>query len=126
MSGFSHVLFMAIKIVVSLEIFLFHNTVVWSISRHYKMADTDQTVSSRTVIHGENVPSRRAGETQDHALVVRSQTQGYSFWGRFRYPLLAAGFAFLLSPLTMLWSAECPIDPTNYAERTRRVLKTTP
>ncbi|KAL7619622.1 hypothetical protein AAE478_010163 [Parahypoxylon ruwenzoriense] len=62
----------------------------------------------------------------EQSLVVRSQTQNAGFFSRFRYHLFAAGFAFLLSPFAFLWPGQSPIDPKNYAERTERVLKTTP
>lgn len=32
----------------------------------------------------------------------------------------------LFTPLTYFWGGLSPVDPTNYAERTRRVLQTTP
>ena len=62
----------------------------------------------------------------DRSLVVRPPSQ--SFTGRpwYQYPLLAAGLALVLSPLGYFWPGESPIDATNYAERTRRVLRTTP
>ncbi|KAI1103727.1 membrane dipeptidase-domain-containing protein [Jackrogersella minutella] len=62
----------------------------------------------------------------DRSLVVHSQSQNSGFLSRFRYHLLAAGFAFLLTPLAFLWPGQSPVDSTNYAERTRRVLKSTP
>ncbi|KAI1807482.1 membrane dipeptidase-domain-containing protein [Daldinia bambusicola] len=64
--------------------------------------------------------------TPAQSLVVHSQTQNSGFFSRFKYHLFAAGFAFLLSPFAFIWPGQSSIDPTNYAERTRRVLKTTP
>lgn len=62
----------------------------------------------------------------ESALVLHPDSQSRGFLSRLRIPLLAAGVALLLSPLTLLWPGEGPVDPTNYTERTRRVLKTTP
>ena len=90
------------------------------------MANTEPAVRRRAQSGDENISTSRPEDSRENALVVRSQAQNSSFWSRFRYPLLAAGFAFLLSPLTVLWSAERHVDPTNYAERTRMVLKSTP
>ncbi|KAI1469073.1 membrane dipeptidase-domain-containing protein [Daldinia caldariorum] len=64
--------------------------------------------------------------TPVQSLVVHSQTQNSGFFSRFRYHLFAAGLAFLLSPFAFIWPGQSSIDPTNNAERTRRVLKTTP
>ncbi|KAI1407140.1 membrane dipeptidase-domain-containing protein [Hypoxylon sp. FL1857] len=64
--------------------------------------------------------------TPERSLIVHPHTQGSGFFFRFRYHLFAAGFAVLLRPLAFLWPGQSPIDPTNYAERTRRVLKSTP
>lgn len=36
------------------------------------------------------------------------------------------GFAILIAPFAWISSSESPIDPTNYALRTKRVLETTP
>ncbi|KAI1475906.1 membrane dipeptidase-domain-containing protein [Daldinia eschscholtzii] len=73
-------------------------------------------------------PSSHRGNSggPEQSLIVHPQTQNSGFFSRFRYHLFAAGFAFLLSPLAFIWPGHSPIDPTNYAERTRRVLKTTP
>lgn len=59
-------------------------------------------------------------------LVVAHQARNTRFFARFRYHILATGLALLLSPLSLIWSREGPVDPTDYAERTRRVLNTTP
>ncbi|KAK7418927.1 hypothetical protein QQX98_003630 [Neonectria punicea] len=61
--------------------------------------------------------------TLEQRLIVRNDSQRARAW--FRTPLLAAGVALLLSPLSFFWGWES-VDPTNYAERTRRVLRTTP
>ncbi|KAI0886559.1 membrane dipeptidase-domain-containing protein [Annulohypoxylon maeteangense] len=62
----------------------------------------------------------------ERSLVVHNQAQNSGFISRFRNHLFVAGFAFLLSPFAFLWPSESPVDPTNYEERTRRVLKSTP
>ncbi|KAI5863856.1 membrane dipeptidase-domain-containing protein [Durotheca rogersii] len=67
-----------------------------------------------------------SASSTERTLVVRSQTQNTGFFSRFRYHLFAAGFAIMLGPFAFLWPGQSPIDPTNYVERTRRVLKTTP
>ncbi|KAI1763139.1 membrane dipeptidase-domain-containing protein [Hypoxylon sp. FL1150] len=73
-------------------------------------------------------PSQQGATSRvpEQSLVVRSQTQNSGFLSRFRYHIFAAGFAFLLGPFAFLWPGQSPVDPTDYAERTRRVLKTTP
>ncbi|KAF2811330.1 uncharacterized protein BDZ99DRAFT_385120 [Mytilinidion resinicola] len=86
--------------------------------------------------HGEDGELRQSPSTTDTAsdsstavgssLILHSQAQPSGFLARFRYSLYAAGIALLFTPLTYLWSGQAPIDPTNYVERTRRVLKTTP
>ncbi|KAI8959186.1 membrane dipeptidase-domain-containing protein [Daldinia sp. FL1419] len=65
-------------------------------------------------------------EVPERSLVVHSQTENSGFFKRFRYHLFVAGFAFLLGPLALIWPRQLSIDVTNYAERTRRILKTTP
>ncbi|KAF6825411.1 microsomal dipeptidase [Colletotrichum plurivorum] len=63
-----------------------------------------------------------------NSLVVRPQANSpaYSLWTRFRYPFLAAGLALFLGSFSFLWPGEGPIDPSNYSERTKKVLKSTP
>ncbi len=60
------------------------------------------------------------------ALVVRIQQHESSIWTRWRAAFFAAGIAVVFAHLGSLWSGEPPTDPTNYIERTRRILKTTP
>lgn len=70
-----------------------------------------------------------SSERQVHTggeLVVAHQTQNAGFFARFRYHVLVAGIALLLSPLSLIWAQKGAIDPTDYVERTRRVLSTTP
>ncbi|KAM0335232.1 hypothetical protein ACHAQA_000275 [Verticillium albo-atrum] len=74
----------------------------------------------------EDSPQLQSTTPSDRTLIVHPQSRNAGFFARFRYPLLTAGFALLLSPLTFLWSGESPVDPSDYAERTRRVLKSTP
>ncbi|KAF4463324.1 membrane dipeptidase [Fusarium albosuccineum] len=60
------------------------------------------------------------------ALILHSSSSATAWWTRFRNPIIAAGFALLLSPFAFLWPGQESIDPANYAERTKRILKTTP
>ncbi|KAJ3544798.1 hypothetical protein NM208_g2855 [Fusarium decemcellulare] len=60
------------------------------------------------------------------ALILRSSASATAWWARFRNPIIVAGFTLLLSPFAFLWPGQESIDPTNYAERTKRILKTTP
>ncbi|KAK0387061.1 hypothetical protein NLU13_5374 [Sarocladium strictum] len=62
----------------------------------------------------------------DTSVVLRSQARAGAWWSRWRSPLLFAGLAALLTPLAYLFNLEGPIDPTNYSERTKRVLRGTP
>ncbi|KAI1773190.1 membrane dipeptidase-domain-containing protein [Hypoxylon cercidicola] len=89
------------------------------------MTDTKPAAESASS-RSEGQQSSQQGAPPEQSLIVRSQTQNSGFLSRFRYHLFAAGFAFLLGPFAFLWPGQSPIDPTNYAERTRRVLQTTP
>lgn len=60
------------------------------------------------------------------SVVLRSETQALPWWSRWRSPLLLATLAVLFSPLTYVLNREGPVDPTNFSERTRRVLRDTP
>lgn len=92
------------------------------------MAQPDQDVPSRTDVDlsarddNDNLTTNRNNRT----LILRSEPQT-SGWYRFLpSPFKMAGTALLFSLLGFLWPGQEPIDPTDYAERTRRVLKTTP
>lgn len=85
-----------------------------------------ESTSSPSDGQGSSSPQSATSNTAEQSIVVRSQTQNSGFFSKFRYHLYAVGFAFLLSPLAFIWPGQAPVDPTNYAERTRRVLKTTP
>lgn len=77
----------------------------------------------------EDVPSRISETSSlehDRALVLQSQSSSRGRAGWFRYPFLAAGLALFLGPLAFIWSGESAVNPSDYAERTRRVLKSTP
>ena len=89
------------------------------------MADT-QTPSLESKGQTSLEADNRKSAGNERSLVVHSQASSSHTWSWFRYPLFAAGVALLLSPFTLLLPGEAAIDPTNYAERTRRVLKTTP
>lgn len=92
------------------------------------MAEPQSTPESVPSPSDEQVSSTQPvdTETPNRSLVIRNQAQNPGFLYKFRYPLFAAGFAFLLSPFAFLWPGQSQVEPTNYAERTRRVLKTTP
>ncbi|KAI1653384.1 membrane dipeptidase-domain-containing protein [Daldinia decipiens] len=76
---------------------------------------------------GQSQSSQRVDSSApERSLIVHSQANNSGLFSRFRYHLFAAGFAFLLGPLAFIWPGQSAIDPTNYVERTRRVLKTTP
>ncbi|KAI2473611.1 membrane dipeptidase-domain-containing protein [Annulohypoxylon bovei var. microspora] len=91
-------------------------------------AETDSRPSTppRTAIRsdGANI------NTDENALIIHPQALQYSWLRRWRSTIIAASFAILATPFTSLGSwfllAESPIDPTNYALRTKRILETTP
>ncbi|KAJ4251496.1 hypothetical protein NW762_011483 [Fusarium torreyae] len=89
------------------------------------MADTQATRRNEgeesSANHGVN-----SSAENERSLTIRPSSQSRGFQSWLRYPLLAAGIGLLLSPLSLFWPGEGPVDPTDYAERTRRVLKTTP
>ncbi|XXH01866.1 hypothetical protein Hte_008228 [Hypoxylon texense] len=92
------------------------------------MADTKPAESASPRSEGQQSSSQQGvtANAPEQSLVIRSQAQNSGFLSKFRYHLFAAGFAFLLGPFAFLWPGQSPVDPANYAERTRRVLKTTP
>ncbi|KAJ4300696.1 hypothetical protein N0V90_002784 [Kalmusia sp. IMI 367209] len=69
------------------------------------------------------LPSR---PVENSLLILRPSSQNVGFFNKWRSSFLVAGFTLLFTPLTLLWLGEAPVDPTNYAERTKRVLRTTP
>ncbi|KAF7562323.1 hypothetical protein G7046_g1810 [Stylonectria norvegica] len=73
-------------------------------------------------------PSIPAAEDQDSsvALVPQRETPQRRQSRKWPYALAVAGLAILAFPFTWVSPGEEPIDPTNYALRTRRVLETTP
>ncbi|KAF2488690.1 hypothetical protein BU16DRAFT_520459 [Lophium mytilinum] len=96
------------------------------------MSDVEPAVANR----GEDGELRLSPSATDTAsdsstavefsLILHPHARPLGFLARFRYSLYAAGIALLFTPLTYLWTGQAPIDPSNYVERTRRVLKTTP
>ncbi|KAF2732611.1 hypothetical protein EJ04DRAFT_513769 [Polyplosphaeria fusca] len=85
------------------------------------MADTTQDgtrTESSTPAGNEN------GHGPNTSIVLHPARRANSGW--LRNSFLATGVAILLSPLTLFWPSAAPIDPTDYAERTRRVLRSTP
>lgn len=93
------------------------------------MANQTQIAVDRGQIpsqQSEGSTSTSREETGSQAIVVHPQRQhGNALW-RWPYVFATAGLAILLSPFAWWSQAESPIDPTNYALRTQRVLKTTP
>ncbi|KAI1105541.1 membrane dipeptidase-domain-containing protein [Jackrogersella minutella] len=69
-------------------------------------------------------------DSDGNALIVHPQASQISWFRRWRSAIIVASFAVLITPFTSLGSwflpAESPIDPTNYALRTKRVLERTP
>ena len=68
----------------------------------------------------------RLSPTPNSSLILHPSTQSSGFFTRWRHAFLGVGFAILLTPLTFFLPGESPVDPTDYAERTRRVLRDTP
>jgi membrane dipeptidase len=68
-------------------------------------------------------------QRDDTALIVHAQRRSSRIWN-WRYALGIAGLAVFFAPFTTaaswLMPVEVPIDPSDYALRTRRVLKSTP
>ncbi|KAI1414744.1 membrane dipeptidase-domain-containing protein [Hypoxylon sp. FL1857] len=73
--------------------------------------------------------SETAG-SDGNALIIHPQALHYGWFRRWRGAIIAGSFAVLITPFASLGSwflpAESPIDPTNYALRTKRILETTP
>ncbi|KAI1373213.1 membrane dipeptidase-domain-containing protein [Hypoxylon crocopeplum] len=69
-------------------------------------------------------------DTDRNALIIHPQASQNGWLRRWRGTIIAASFAVLIAPFTSFGSwflpAESPIDPTDYALRTKRVLQTTP
>ncbi|KAL7629559.1 hypothetical protein AAE478_001080 [Parahypoxylon ruwenzoriense] len=93
-------------------------------------------LSSAEVNPTRDVPLRTTSATtpeaelNENALVVYPQVSQHGWLGRWRNAFITAGLTILIIPFTSIggWLrlAEAPIDPTNYALRTKRVLETTP
>lgn len=70
-----------------------------------------------------------SNQQYETALIVQPRRRISGIWN-WRYTLGIAGLAVLFSPLTSVVSwlipGEIPIDPTDYALRTRRVLQSSP
>ncbi|KAH9885548.1 membrane dipeptidase-domain-containing protein [Xylariomycetidae sp. FL2044] len=93
------------------------------------MADTqaeERHQSSTSVESPESQVQSDSTARPERSLVVHSESQDAGFLSRFRYHFLTAGIAFLLTPLAFFWPGAAPLDPTDYAERTNRVLSSTP
>ncbi|WZH48001.1 membrane dipeptidase-domain-containing protein [Fusarium acuminatum] len=93
------------------------------------MADSSPSVASpprKPSPSPNDAHASTSTNNRDGALVLHANSSGTAWWSRFRYPIVTAGILLLLSPFTFLWSGHESIDPKNYAERTKRILKTTP
>lgn len=91
---------------------------------------TEPASSPETPLRPAIRPDQPDSDSNQNALIIHPQASQYSWWRRWRSTIIAASFAVLVTPFTSLgsWflSAESPIDPTNYALRTKRILETTP
>ncbi|KAI2781639.1 membrane dipeptidase-domain-containing protein [Daldinia loculata] len=93
------------------------------------------TTPSTELPPGEDAPfqtadRRDSANLDENALIVHPQVSQYSWLRRWRSTIIATSLAVLIAPFTSLGSwlslAESPIDPTDYALRTKHILKTTP
>lgn len=83
----------------------------------------DQSTLPRT----DDRPGSPATTQNDESrAVIVPQQQNPSQRRSWPYAVAIAGLALLATPFTWLAPGEEPIDPTNYALRTKRVLETTP
>ena len=78
--------------------------------------------SQRDTGGASNSPERQ----DSRAVVVHQQGHQRAWFWRWPFAIATAGAAILLSPFLWLSPAQEPIDPTNYALRTKRVLENTP
>ena len=93
----------------------------------HQSADTqDATAVQEDPPSSPSPRSQPQRETGSNALVVHPQRQHVNWLKRWSSSLAAVGLALLIAPFAWISSSEEPIDPTNYALRTQRVLKTTP
>ncbi|XXG94999.1 hypothetical protein Hte_001259 [Hypoxylon texense] len=87
-------------------------------------------VTSSAELNSEQDAPHRTENPDRHALIIHPQVSQYGWLRSWRGALVTASFAILIAPFTSLGSwlspAGAPIDPTNYALRTKRVLETTP
>lgn len=92
------------------------------------MVDSVESPDSGTATSptAPSAPFASSTDTRETRLIVRRQDGRAGFWSWLKFPVLVAGLAFGVSQLTSLWGAEVPLDPTDYIERSRRILKTTP
>ncbi|KAF2115334.1 membrane dipeptidase-domain-containing protein [Lophiotrema nucula] len=66
-------------------------------------------------------------DTHDRALVLHPSSQSNGITSRLRSVFVAASLAIILTPLSLIWPGiQPPLDPSNYSERARRILKSTP
>jgi membrane dipeptidase len=88
------------------------------------MADNTQTLP-RDADSSENRPANE-NDNNSSAVIVQPVSRGTNrSWA---YTFAVLGLAFLATPFSLLSTSlgRAPIDPTDYALRTKRVLETTP
>ncbi|KAK6954065.1 hypothetical protein Daesc_004027 [Daldinia eschscholtzii] len=78
----------------------------------------------------QNSGRLNAANPDENSLIVHPQAFQHDWLRRWRSTIIVAGLAVLIAPFTSLGSwfslTRAPIDPINYALRTRRILETTP
>ena len=80
-----------------------------------------------TTINGAtSSPATEQNDSTQNAIIVHPQRHQAGWLRRWRGAFLTAGLALFIGPLSWFGLAEQPIDPTDYAARTKRVLKQVP
>ncbi|GKT70260.1 microsomal dipeptidase [Colletotrichum tofieldiae] len=96
---------------------------------------TDSPPNANSLLEEESLgrapdPAGTAEPSNSSAIVIHPSQQPGRRYRRWQFAFFAAGLAIFISPFTRLrgWLqfVDEPIDPTNYALRTKRVLETTP
>lgn len=82
-------------------------------------------MSDRPSLATKDKPVQEQEDDRSSSLIVHPSPNPRWF-PQLRLPLISTGIFVLLGTLGLSWLAEGPVDPTDYAERTRRVLKSTP
>ncbi|KAF2016065.1 hypothetical protein BU24DRAFT_409220 [Aaosphaeria arxii CBS 175.79] len=90
------------------------------------MADTMTTPNSLSREYDNQAQDSSPESSNGRAIVLHPNSRNHGIWSFSRGTIITAAFALLLGPLTFFWPQQQPCDPTDYAERTRRILKQTP